>query len=148
MSTDQGNVLLFQTNDGGDISINAGLVQLDGGLETAAYLSLFGGDENDDGSADSLLNWWGNIDETEPARQYRSETQYLLRANVASTAVLRQIEDAAVRDLAWMIEVGMATSVSALASIPGLNQLRLVVDIEANGEASSFEYFENWKASI
>ena len=36
-----GDVLLFQTKDDGDISITDGIVQMTQGLETAVYLSLF-----------------------------------------------------------------------------------------------------------
>lgn len=146
MSQDQGDVLLFQTNDGGDIDVDRGRVILSGGLETAAYLSLFGGNEQDSGQPDDPLTWWGNIDEGQPERRYRSETQYLLRAIPAIPANLRRLEQAAERDLAWMVQVGAATSVRAAASMPGYNRVRIVVMIEADGIPSAIEYFENWKA--
>ena len=47
--TQQGDVLLFQTVDDGEINIENGVVEMSGGLETAAYLSLYGGNEDDDG---------------------------------------------------------------------------------------------------
>ena len=143
---DQGDVLLFQTPDGGNIKVERGRVVFSGGLGTAAYLSLFGGDERDSGRAEDPLTWWGNIDEDRPERQYRSETQHLLRSIPAIPANLRRLEQAAERDLAWMIPAGVASAVSATANMPGRNRVRLVVSIEADGAPSIFEFFENWKA--
>lgn len=142
----EGDVKLFQTDDDGDITVENGLVEMSGGLETAAYLSLFGGNEDDDGRADNPANWWGNIDEVDPAREYHSETQNLLQALPATTGNLRRIEDAAGRDLAWFVDSGVASSVSVSASMPGVNRIKLTIDIEAVGQESSFEFVENWKA--
>ena len=145
--TQQGDVLLFQTLDDGDIIVEGGIVEMSGGLETAAYLSMFGGNEDDDGLGNSPFTWWGNHDETEPALKYRSETQHLLQAIPAISGNLRRIEDAAGRDLAWLLEKKVASSVIVEASIPRLNTVRIQVTIEANGLESSFEFVENWKAT-
>ena len=142
----EGDVKLFQTDDDGNITVENGLVEMSGGLETAAYLSLFGGNEDDDGRADNPANWWANLDEVDPTRQYHSETQNLLQALPATTGNLRRIEDAAGRDLAWFVDSGVASSVSVAASIPGINRIKLTIDIEAVGQESSFEFVENWKA--
>jgi phage gp46-like protein len=142
----QGDISLFQTDDGGDITALDGIVTMGGGLETAVYLSLFGGNEDDDGRQDSPADWWGNIDETDPAREYHSETQHLLRSLPATTGNLRRLEDAARRDLSWLESDSVASSVTVSASIPGVNKIKLEIDIEAIGEESSFEYVENWKA--
>lgn len=142
----EGDVKLFQTDDDGNITVENGLVEMSGGLETAAYLSLFGGNEDDDGRADNPANWWANLDEVDPTRQYHSETQNLLQALPATTGNLRRIEDAAGRDLAWFVDSGVASSVTVSASIPGVNRIKLTIDIEAVGQESSFEFVENWKA--
>lgn len=143
----QGDILLFQTTDDGEINVEDGIVEMSGGLETAVYLSLFGGNEDDNGLSDTNLIYWGNIDEIDPARQYRSETQHLLQSIPTTTGNLRRIEDAANRDLAWFIEKKIASSVTVTVSIPGLNKIKIVINIEAQGEESSFEFVENWKAS-
>ena len=144
----QGDVLLFQTVDDGEITVEGGIVEMSGGLETAAYLSLFGGNEDDDGLRDNAFTWWGNIGETDPATRYRSETQNLLQSLPATTGNLRRLEEAAKRDLAWFVEKKVASLVDAIASMPGLNKIKLVIRIEANGEESTFEFVENWKASV
>ena len=142
----EGDVKLFQTDDDGNITVESGVVEMSGGLETAAYLSLFGGNEDDDGRADNTANWWANLAEIDPTHQYHSETQNLLQALAATTGNLRRIEDAAGRDLAWFVDSGVASSVSVFAGIPGINRIKLTIDIEALGQESSFEFVENWKA--
>lgn len=142
----EGDVKLFQTDDEGEITVENGLVEMSGGLETAAYLSLFGGNEDDDGRANNPANWWANLDEVDPMREYHGESQNLLQALPATTGNLRRIEDAARRDLAWLLDSGVASSVLVSASIPGINKIKLTIDIEAVGQASSFEFVENWKA--
>lgn len=139
----QGDVLLFQTDDDGDINVTGGIVELSGGLQTTAYLSLFGGNEDDEGGSDTALTWWANLDELEPSRQYRSETQNALQALVAIPANLRRVEDAANRDLAWMIDQKVASSISVVATMPGLNKIKLTIDIDGD---LTLEFVENWKA--
>ena len=73
------DVALRQTVDGGEITVINGIVELDGGLETSVYLSLFGGNVDDPGDRVSDKTWWGNYDETNPNRKYRSRLQYQLK---------------------------------------------------------------------
>ena len=143
----QGDVILFQSLDDGEITVEAGVVEMDGGLRTAGYLSLFGGNENDDGSENNSLEWWGNAIGEEPEDRQVSRTQFLLRSIPATSGNLLRIEDAAKEDLQWLIDVEAASSITVVASIPGLNRVKLVVTIEAEGEESQFEFVENWKAS-
>lgn len=129
------DVLLRQTNDGGDITIEAGLVLMSEGLETAAFLSLFGGNEDDPGETDATLQWWGNLLEAEPERAYRSETQYLLQGLPAIPLNLRRIEQAASRDLQWMLDTGLAQSITREATIPSVGRVLLgVVIVTATGQ--------------
>jgi len=145
MQSQQGDVKLYQTDDGGDIAVEGGIVEMDGGLATMAYLCLFGGNEDDDGIRDNPLTWWGNVGESDPDKQYRSETQYLLQSIPATTANLRRIEDAAARDLAALKRSGAAASVGVSVTMPGLNR----VSIEANINGDTALKFEaNWRSDI
>lgn len=143
----QGDVLLFQTDDDGDIIVTGGIVEMTGDFKTAAYLSLFGGNEDDDGRKDNPKTWWGNLSEIDPAEKYISETQNLLQALPATSSNLLRIETAVLRDLQWFLDKSIASSVNAEASIPALNRLKLVISIEANGEETQFTFIENWKAA-
>mgnify|MGYP003668998803 CR=1 FL=1 len=143
MAEQQGDILLFQTNDDGDIDVTGGIVEMSGGLQTTAYLSLFGGNEDDAGGSDAALTWWANLDETQPSRTYRSETQNVLQALTATPGNLRRVEDAAARDLSWMVEQKVATKIAIVASMPGLNKIKLAIDIDGD---ITVEFVENWKA--
>lgn len=143
MINQQGDVSLFQTNDDGDIEVVGGVVTMDGGLATAAYLSLFGGNQDDDGVTDEG-EWWGNVGEVEPARKYRSETQFLLKSIPAVSGNLLLIEAAATRDLAWFISENVAVSVEVFAALVGINRVEITVNI--NGD-NTVKFTENWGAN-
>jgi len=134
------DVLLRQTNDGGDITVESGLFLLSEGLETAVFLSLFGGNEQDPGEGESDQQWWGNLSETEPARTYRSETQYLVRALPAIPAHLLRIEHAGARDLQWMLDEGTAQSVKVSARIPELNHVVVDIDLVVRQRLIQFSF--------
>lgn len=137
------DVLMYNTDDGGEITIEAGAVLLKDGLETAVYLSLFGGNEDDRGTeATASLQWWGNLGEDDPARRYRSETQALLVNAPITTATARAIEAAALRDLAWLTSGGFAKSISASVTLPARNKIVLVVEIIADGRSHQFTFTE------
>ena len=131
------DVLLYEAADGGEINVNDGAVQMSGGLETAAYLSLFGG-----------TGWWADIDEEVDSRKMTATTQAALETLNPTSGNLRRIEDAAKSDLAWFVSDGAASSVDALATIPELNQVKLTITITAEGKESEFVFVENWKQPI
>lgn len=148
MNIQQGDVLLYQTNDEGEIESINGVITMTGGLETMAYLCLFGGNEEDDGSqATERFQYWANFNENEPEKKYRSETQALLKSLPVTSSSLAKLENAAVRDMKSFVTAGIADRITAAASIPGLNKIKLVINIEKNGIITeSFKYTENWKA--
>lgn len=146
--TQQGDVYLYNTTDGGDINAEDGVIEMRGGLETAVYLSLFGGNHDDPGSGDSARNWWGNIGETDPARRYRSESQSLIDGLPSIPDNLRRIEDATERDLEWLIEAGAATSIAVTATMPGPKRIRRHIKIVADLDAVDLVYEENWRAEL
>ena len=138
------DVLLRQTADGGEIDFANGQPALTDGIETAVILSLFGGNEEDSGlEADDAKQWWGNLTEQEPARRFRSETQFLLRSLTATTANLRRVDYAAARDLAWMAD-SVAVSVEVTASMPAKNQIGLEVAVNVNGRVVRVSMIEQW----
>lgn len=141
MSIQQGDVILFQDLDGGNIEINNGLIEMSGGLQTAVYLSLFGGNDEDNRVDNQEFNksWWGNTNENE-INQIRSETQYLLKSLPISSANLRKLELTAQRDLNWMIEINLAKEIKVNATIPSLNTIKLIIQIDQK----EFEFIENW----
>lgn len=125
------DVRLYADDGGGTIDVvNGDCVMSPDGLETAVFVSLFGGNEDDSGiQGDDLKQFWANHSEPDPQRAYRSETQFLLRSLPLVPANLRRVEDAATRDLAWMSE-SVADAVVVQASIPAVNKIQIAVSVE------------------
>lgn len=144
MTDQQGDVLLYQTADGGEINVENGVTEMTAGLEVAAYLSLFGGNEDDDGSADNPREWWGDAIEPDTAGHLRGETGYLLNRLTAAPYNISRLERAAVRDLAWFTSSGLATAVSVSVSIPEAYAARFDIKIEADGDTVAVDFTENW----
>ena len=79
--------------DGGEITWVGGQPLTASGLETAAYLSLFGGNQEDSGLADGeAKQWWANFEEPVAERRQRSQTQALLAGLPATPFNLRRVE--------------------------------------------------------
>lgn len=141
------DVRLFHTKDGGDVELVGGALAMTDGLDTAVYLSLFGGNERDRAlAADDRLQWWGNLDERDGDKLLRSETQALLRAIDATPANLRRIEDAVARDLEWLKrEIASALAVSV--SIPRLRAIAIDVTVTLkSGTRYQFQFDASWGA--
>jgi phage gp46-like protein len=139
------DVRIYQTDDGGEIDFEAGQPVLDDGLESFVYLSLFGGNEDDPGVADSTLQWWGNFSEQDATRRYRSQTQHLLRSIPATPFNRRRIEDAVKSDLAALETLGLAKGVEATVRIVRANWIDIDIQIElASGETSAFNVGAPW----
>lgn len=141
----QGDVQLYQSLDGGEITVENGLIIMSGGLDTAVYLSLFGGNEDDNGQPDNILTWWGNLSENDKALKQISQTQFLLKSIPATSNNLRRINDAVINDTNWLIENKIASNIIVTVTIPDLNKVKITVDIIAVGIESNFEFVENWK---
>ncbi len=122
-----------------------GALTLTAGFETAAQLSLFGGNAEDNASAATATKqWWGNYTESDPVRMYRSRTQALLESLPATTGNLRALEAAAKFDLDWFLTSSAASSVDVFVTLPGVNRVAFAIKIEAQGVEHSFNFVQNW----
>lgn len=148
------DVRLFHTEDGGDVEYDGDTyVQLvtDSGLETAVYLSLWGGNERDPGTADDddepdhphKYQWWGNHGESGAFRQ-TSETQNLIRSLPAVSSNLLRIEDAAKRDLQWFLDTKVASTVEVAVSLAGVKRIGIAVRILIENQTFAFVFEEDW----
>lgn len=142
------DVALRLLPDGGEIECIAGQLTMDGGVESAVALSLFGGNDDDSGDqGDESKTWWGNIDEALPERHYRSETQHLLRSIPATSSNLLRIENAITNDLAWMTETKLASVVNAVATIPALNAVKMTIIVVIQQVEFVIEFAKKWGAN-
>lgn len=130
------DVLLQQTQDGGEISFDAlGNLNLTETPETSVYLSLFGGG-----------NWWADIDEPDSNLKLTGEFGQLVKTIPPSSSNLIKVEQAALRDLQWLINVGAASSIAVSAMLAPNNILEITINLEYNGRQVDLIYSLNWTA--
>ena len=149
------DVRIFHEADGGNIEFAGddtvvSDIKLDTGLESAVYLSWFGGNERSHGHDDNNNSkhhhgpeWWGNIGEPE-ARHMKSELQHVLRDLPATSNNLLRIEDAAKRDIQWMLDEGLATKVGVTASLLGVDKVGIEAVIVIQGEEFAVAFQTSW----
>lgn len=142
------DVMLFHTSDGGEVQIENGMFVMGDGLFNAFYLSMFGGNADDSGlDSDLARQWWGNTGERTPSRKYRSQTQYLLHSIPAVPYNLRRIEDAVVADTQWLLDEKVVDLISPLATIPGLDRVGILINVEIRGNRFGFNVKEDWRVA-
>lgn len=139
------DVYLHQSDDGGDLNISGGVVEMRDGLETAVYLSLFGGNEDDPGGLDSPASWWGNLLEADPDRRLRSETQNLLISLPATTGNLKRLRAAIERDLAWLVSGAVASDVVVVLRLASPHRVSIDVAITIADEVFRFAFTKAWQ---
>lgn len=143
----EGDVRLFNTQDGGEINFVNGHLEMTAGFETMIFLCLFGGNIEDDGLENNKKTWWGNLNIDNPDHRYISRFQNLARGLPLTSNSLRRLEDAALSDLNVFKTSGIAGEVSAVTSIPVRNRLKLTVDVNSpSGESSHVEFLLNWQS--
>ena len=145
----EGDVLIFNTLSGGEINFVNGQPEMTAGFESAAYLSLFGGNYQDDGFPQNKYTWWANLNEDDPALKYVSRFQNLSRAIPINTANIKRLEEAALADLDWFKTTGIAAEILVEITIPKLNTLKVRIDINSpTSENIAIEFLINWQNAI
>jgi phage gp46-like protein len=149
MNYTDGDVLLLSTEDGGDLSIMNGLVEMTGGFETAVFISLFGGNVNDNGTdATKPDQFWGNLlDSDNPDESMVSITQNILLGLPATPANLNLVDQAIQLDLNWMKTNNIADEINIDLSITSKNRINIEIEILKNKELLvGLEFEKNWLA--
>jgi len=126
-----GDVLMYHgPQDRGDINESGGIIEMTQAFETMAYLCLFGGNEEDDGSeATAKLQWCGNDGEPEEL-QYRGRLQSLLDGTPLNSSSVRTLEAAALEDLVPEFVPNYAASVSVSVSVRTPKHISIYITIE------------------
>ena len=143
MTIDSGDVLLFQTVDDGEIAVTDGIVSMTNGFETAVYLSLFGGNDDDSGRADDDLTWWGNIGARDPDERMVSQTQNMMRGLPVTSGSLPSIRNAIKNDLSWMSKY--VENMEITLAIPGPKRIDIRIRFDFNGAPVTLNYTQNWE---
>lgn len=109
-----GDVILFQTVDGGNIIVENGITQMTGGLETAVYLSLF-----------APADWHGNDTVDDNNERMQSQTEEIITGKPQTSKNYQLLDQAIQSDLKWLTADKIETSVSAAA----LNRVNINISI-------------------
>jgi len=132
------DVLFFHTPDGGDIHVDGAGVRTCNGLQTAVYISLFGG--NDAGGG-----WWGNALEGSEVGRVRPQTQEILRALPLTSGNLPRLLAAVEADLQWIVDAGHVEGISATVAASGLNRVEIGVKVYMTSGNEEFKFSEVWE---
>lgn len=116
----QGDVLLFQTTDGGEITVENNQIKLTEGLETAVYLSLFSPD-------DWFLN---NIAETNEEK-LSSETEQVIRNKPNVSKNYGLLEQAINNDLKWLTAGKYADAITVSVSSNQINRVNINLTVDS-----------------
>jgi len=109
-----------------------GDIRTTNGFDSSVYISLFGGNLQDNSIPGNDLSWWGNLTESDPNMVTVSRTQHLLRSSAISPGLLPSLEIAIRNDLAWIdgeIDISLF--------LPSVNMVQIT--IEFNGLVFSFQ---------
>jgi phage gp46-like protein len=148
LQTFEGDLLLEDTPDGGDIRIEDGLFVSDRSFRTAVYLSLFGGNKEDNGKVRNRKTWWGNtLRGVSENQKLVSRFQAIIHGLPMTTKNILDAEDAAKMDLKWMADDGIADEIIANGRAVSHSRFELEVQINAKGNALfGHTYALFWKA--
>jgi phage gp46-like protein len=146
----EGDLLLEDTPDGGDIRIENDLFASDRSFNTAVYLSLFGGNKDDKGKVENNKTWWGNtLEGTAENEKLVSRFQAIIFGLPMTTKNIQDAETAASLDLKWLIKEGAADKIIATGRAIGRNRFALTVQIRSGGKSiyeNTFPLF--WRSGL
>lgn len=119
-------LLLYNTNDGGNLSITNGVFDQAKAVETSVYNCLFGGNIADNWTTSTeKLQWWGNYGEKDENR-YRSSFQSLLDGRPMTSGLVGELEKAAKSD----IKRGLGSMVADVKCYVSFTNKRVNVSVE------------------
>ena len=135
LQTFEGDLLLYDTPDGGDILITEGLIASDQTFSTAVYLSLFGGNKEDNGRVKNRKTWWGNtLRGISESQRLVSRFQSIIFGLPMTTRNILDVEEAAKLDLGWMLSEKIADEILINGRAVSQNRFSLKVQINAKGK--------------
>jgi phage gp46-like protein len=130
----EGDILLVDSPDGGEIVIENGLIKNDKQFTTAVYLSLFGGNLDDPGKTKSKRSWWGNIFAMAESEKIRSRFQFIINGYPMTVKYIREAETAALLDLEWMKKEKIADEINVTGRSIDKDTFELYLEILADQE--------------
>jgi len=144
----EGDLLLEETTDGGDIVLEDGLFLSDEQFSTSVYLSIYGGNKDDNGKTENKNEWWGNkLTDIKENEKMRSRFQNVIHGLPMTVKNIREAELAAKMDLKWFIDEKIADNINIYGQATGKNRFRLAVEmLKDKKQIFNDSYFLLWGA--
>lgn len=131
----EGDIAIFNTDSGGNIQVINGEPVMDGGFESAVYITLFG--NNGD-------NLWMNEYFTEDEK-IESAFMGFMEASPITLSNINRAQELALSDLQWFINVGIADTITVVIDAVTKNRVDVTITILTNGEELFKNIYEvNW----
>ena len=131
----QGDIALYNTPDGGEISIKTGEPVMDLGYESAVYISLFGAGED---------KHWSEEYQTE-IEKFSSEFYNFIVGKPKSVSNINRAEDLAKKDLNWFLVEGIADTLNVSITSMDKNKIELSYELLLDGlKLAENKYVINW----
>ena len=130
-----GDIAIYNDDSGGNIQVINGEPVMDGGFESAVYITLFGSDGT---------NFWMNEYLTE-SEKIKSEFMGFMEGSPLTLLNINRSQELAQSDLKWFIDEGIADTIDVVVEAVGKNRVNITITIRANHE-TLFEntYQINW----
>jgi phage gp46-like protein len=142
----EGDALLYETVDGGELKVDDGIFVSDKQFSTAVYLSLFGGNKDDSSKIKNNKEWWGNmLNGIYENEKLKSRFQYIITGFPMTVKTIKEAEKAVFIDLEWFIKDKIADEINVYSQTAGKNRFNLNVEIKKDTR-TLFEndYFLLW----
>lgn len=133
-----------------DIKIQNGILELDNGLQTAIYISLFtdrriGEDDEIPDRSNDRRGYWGDTLEDEPLGSFL----WTLDREKITTSLLNKIDTYSKDALNWLIEDGIASEINTIVERDSKNIEQINIEIQIikpDEKSESYRYSLNWEA--
>ena len=133
-----------------DIKIQNGILDLDNGLQTAIYISLFtdrriGEDDEIPDRSNDRRGYWGDTLEDEPLGSFL----WTLDREKITTSLLNKIDTYSKDALNWLIEDGIASEINTIVERDSKNIEQINIEIQIikpDEKSESYRYSLNWEA--
>lgn len=135
MAIREGDIYLYETEDGGEISIVNGEPVMDAGLESAVYISIFGHES---------VTWWGN-EYLKKAERMECRFYPYIKSTGKTISTLNKAKELLKQDLTWLIDEKIADRI--VIDIYSISITHISVDINILKDERSIsktKYGVNW----
>jgi hypothetical protein len=122
------DILLFESGNGGEISLLNGDIEMTDSLANQSYLSHFGGNveastNGEEIEGEERKDWWGNIFfQNDSTSQMNSELERTLNNTALNSVGRLQIEQSAKSDLEFLSDIAKTDS---KATIDGIDKIKI-----------------------